>query len=184
MSSEKENMLSGKLYRASDPQLVKERLHARKITRQLNESLETNSERRICLLRSLFGSMGENVFIEPSFRCDYGYNIYVGDHFYANFDCVLLDVCAIRIGDNCMLGSGVHIYTAQHPIDPEERNSGLEFGKPVTIGDNVWIGGRVVINPGVTVGNNVVIASGSVVTKDVPNNVVIAGVPAQAVKSI
>lgn len=122
-------------------------------------------------------------YIEPTFRCDYGYNIFLGNNFFANFDCVMLDVCPIRIGDNCMLAPGVHIYTATHPIDPVARNSGAELGKPVTIGNNVWIGGRAVINPGVTIGDNVVVASGAVVTKGVPDNVVVGGNPARIIKN-
>ena len=108
----------------------------------------------------------------------------LGKEFYANFDCVMLDVCPIHIGDNCMLAPGVHIYTATHPLDAEERNSGVEYGKPVRIGNNVWIGGRAVINPGVTVGDNVVIASGAVVTKDVPANAVVGGNPAKIIKML
>lgn len=122
--------------------------------------------------------------MEPAFRCDYGYNIHVGDHFYANFDCVILDVCEVRIGDHCFMAPGVHIYTATHPIRPFERNSEVEFGKPVKIGHNVWLGGRAIVNPGVTIGDNVVVASGAVVTKDVPNNVVVGGNPAKIMKTI
>lgn len=107
-----------------------------------------------------------------------------GNNFYANFDCVILDVCDVRIGENCFIAPGVHIYTATHPLNPFERVSGAEFGKPVTIGNNVWIGGRAVINPGVTIGDNVVIASGAVVTKDVPNNVVVGENPAKVIKNI
>ncbi|MNC32530.1 Maltose O-acetyltransferase [compost metagenome] len=125
-----------------------------------------------------------DAYIEPSFRCDYGYNIFLGKNFYANFDCVILDVCPVHIGDNCMLAPGVHIYTATHPLDAETRNSGVEFGKPVTIGHNVWIGGRAVINPGVTIGDNVVVGSGSVVTKDIPANAVVAGNPARVIKMV
>ncbi len=135
------------------------------------------------ILAELLGQ-SEGAYIEPSFRCDYGYNISLGKNFYANFDCVMLDVCPVRIGDNCMLAPGVHIYTATHPLDAEERNSGVEFGKPVTIGNNVWIGGRAVINPGVTIGDNVVVASGAVVTKDVPANVVVGGNPAKIIKTL
>lgn len=120
------------------------------------------------MLKRLFGGTKENVYVEPDFRVDYGSNIYVGENFYANFDCVILDVCEVHIGDNCMMAPGVHIYTATHPLDPVERNSGLELGKPVEIGDNVWIGGRAIINPGVKLGNNVVVASGAVVTKSFP----------------
>lgn len=136
------------------------------------------------LLKELFGSTGETIYIEPSFRCNYGYNIHVGENFYANFNCVILDVCEISIGDNCFIAPGVHIYTATHPLNAKERISGLEYGKPVTIGNNVWIGGGSIINPGVQVGDNVVIGSGSVVTKDVPDNVVIGGNPARIIKEI
>lgn len=132
----------------------------------------------------MLGSIGENIYIEPNIRFDYGYNTYVGENFYANFNCVILDVCEVRIGDNCLLAPGVHIYTATHPLHPVERVSGKEFGKPVKIGDNAWIGGNAVINPGVTIGNNVVIASGSVVTKDIPDNVVVGGNPAKIIKHI
>ncbi len=135
-------------------------------------------------LGKLFAHMGKGCYIEPPFYCDYGYNIFLGNNFFANFDCVMLDVCPIRIGDNCMLAPGVHIYTATHPIDPVARNSGAELGKPVTIGNNVWIGGRAVINPGVTIGDNVVVASGAVVTKDVPDNVVVGGNPARIIKKL
>ncbi|AKG34819.1 maltose acetyltransferase domain-containing protein [Paenibacillus durus] len=182
--SEKEKMLNGELYQAADPELVKDRLNARRLTRLYNQSLETDDEHRTELLRELFGSTGNHYYIEPSFRCDYGYNIHVGENFYANYDCVFLDVCEIRIGDNCFLAPGVHIYTATHPLEAQDRISGAEFGKPVTIGHNVWIGGRAVINPGVKIGNNAVIASGAVVTKDVPDNVVVGGNPAKVIKQI
>lgn len=182
MKSEKEKMVSGDLYKAADPELLKERINARRLTRLFNESLETDDNKRMELLKELFGSTGESLYIEPAFRCDYGYNIHVGENFYANFDCVFLDVCEIRIGDNCFIAPGVHIYTATHPLNASERISGAEYGKPIHIGDNVWIGGRAVINPGVTIGNNVVIASGAVVTKDVPDNVVVAGNPAKIIK--
>jgi maltose O-acetyltransferase len=182
--TEKEKMLSGELYQAADVELVKDRLNARRLTRLFNQSIETDDEQRKELLTELFGSTGNNYYVEPSFRCDYGYNIHVGENFYANFDCVFLDVCEIRIGDNCFIAPGVHIYTATHPIEAQERISGAEFGKPVTLGNNVWIGGRAVINPGVKIGNNVVIASGAVVTKDVPDNVVVGGIPARVIKQI
>ncbi|KAB7672167.1 maltose acetyltransferase domain-containing protein [Bacillus sp. B1-b2] len=184
MKTEKEKMLSGDLYLAADPQLVKDRLNARRLTRLFNESQETEDDRRKSILQELFGSTGENIYIEPNFRCDYGYNIYVGENFYANFDCVFLDVCEINIGHNCFIAPGVHIYTATHPLDARERISGAEFGKMVSIGNNVWIGGRAVINPGVKIGDNVVVASGAVVTKDVPDNVVVGGNPARIIKVI
>lgn len=177
-------MLAGELYSAADPELVAERLNARRLTRLYNQTLETELELRDRLLRELFGSAGANLVVEPPFRCDYGYNIRVGENFYANFDCVFLDVMEIRIGDNCLMAPGVHLYTATHPLDAVERSAGPEYAKPIRIGDNVWVGGRVVINPGVTIGNNVVIASGAVVTKDVPDNVVVGGNPAKVIKQL
>lgn len=184
MKTEKEKMLNGELYQAMDPVLTNERSNARRLTRLFNQTIESEHTERIELLKELFGSTGTNLYIEPTFRCDYGYNIHVGENFFANFDCVFLDVCEIRIGDNCFIAPGVHIYTATHPLNAMERNTGAEYGKPVTIGHNVWIGGRSVINPGVTIGNNVVIASGAVVTKDVPDNVVVGGNPAKVIKQI
>ncbi|SHK17988.1 maltose O-acetyltransferase [Desulforamulus aeronauticus DSM 10349] len=176
--------MNGELYNAADPQLLRERLKARMLTRLYNQTLETEENKRTELLQELFGSTEKNLYIEPTFRCDYGYNIHVGENFYANFDCVFLDVCEIRIGDNCFIAPGVHIYTATHPLNPTERISGVEYGLPVKIGNNVWIGGRAIINPGVTIGNNVVIASGAVVTRDVPDNVVVGGNPAKIMKQI
>jgi maltose O-acetyltransferase len=184
LKAEKEKMLAGELYDPANPELLQGRLNARSLTRLYNQTIETDDEKRTALLKELFGTTGKNIYIEPTFRCDYGYNIHVGENFYANFDCVFLDVCEIRIGDNCFIAPGVHIYTATHPLDPTERISGKEYGKPVTIGHNVWIGGRAVINPGINIGNNVVIASGAVVTKDVPDNVVIGGNPAKIIKTI
>jgi len=184
MKSEKEKMLNGELYNTADPVLLNERLNARRLTRLYNQTIETDEHTRNELLKELFGSTGKNLFVEPSFRCDYGYNIKVGENFYANFDCVFLDVCEIQIGDNCFIAPGVHIYTATHPLNANERISGAEYGKPVHIGHNVWIGGSAVINPGVKIGNNVVIASGAIVTKDVPDNVVVGGNPAKIIKQV
>lgn len=184
MLSEKEKMLAGELYNAMDSDLVRERVTARSLTRRYNTSLETEGELRLDLLRELLGSTGASVTVEPPFRCDYGYNIHVGENFYANFDCVILDVCRVTIGDNCFIAPGVHIYTATHPILAAERILGPEYGKPVTIGHNVWIGGRAIINPGVTVGDNVVVASGAVVTKNVPDNVVVGGNPARVIRTL
>jgi maltose O-acetyltransferase len=182
--SEKEKMLTGELYDASDPELVEERNQARELIRRFNETTEADEERRQSLLSELFGEIGGDIFVEPPFRCDYGYNINVGDGFYANFDCVFLDVCPIEIGENCFLGPGVHIYTATHPVDAAERIKGPEYGQPISIGDNVWIGGRAVINPDVTIGDDVVVASGAVVTDDVPDNVVVGGNPATIVREL
>lgn len=184
MKTEKEKMLAGELYLASDPQLMRERENARRLTRLLNATTETEYETRISLLRELFGSTGQNIFVEPTFRCDYGYNIHVGENFFANFDCVFLDVCEIRIGENCMMGPGVHLYTATHPLQAAERIQGAEYAKPIRIGRNAWFGGGSMVNPGVTIGDNVVIASGAVVTKNVPDNVVVGGNPARIIREL
>ncbi len=181
---EKEKMLRGELYFAADRELAEERDEARRLTRIINETTEREIEDRTRAIKELFGTTGEDIFIEPNFRCDYGSNIHVGERFFANFGCVFLDVCTIVIGDDCMLGPGVHLYTATHPLNAVERASGYEFGKPITIGHNVWIGGHSVINPGVTIGDGAVIASGAVVTKDVPANVVVGGNPAKKIKDI
>lgn len=180
--TEKERMLSGKLYLASDKELSEGRKRARTLTRLFNNS--DDKENRTNILKELFGSTGKNIYIEPNFRCDYGSNIYVGENFYANFDCIFLDVAKIIIGDNVMLAPRVNIFTAGHPIDAEIRNSGLEYGKEIRIGNDVWICGNVTINPGVTIGNNVVIGSGSVVTKDIPSNVVACGNPCKVIREI
>ena len=182
--TEKEKMLAGEMYCPDDPALMKEREEARRKVRRYNQTLENEQEKRTKILKELLGSTGENIMMEPNIRFDYGYNTYVGENFFANFDCTILDVCEVRIGKNAMLAPGVQIYTATHPLDPIERNSGREYAKPVTIGDYVWIGGSAIINPGVTIGDHVVIASGAVVTKDVPDNVVVGGNPAKIIKSI
>lgn len=180
--TEKEKMLAGEMYLANDPQLLAERIRARELVHTYNQTLPSDAEKRTELLAALFGETAEPPIIEPSLRVDYGYNIHTGKAFFANFDCVFLDVCEIRFGDRCMLGPGVHIYTATHPLDPVERSSGREFAKPVVIGDDVWIGGGALIMPGVTIGNRVVIASGAVVTKDVPDDMVIGGNPARTIR--
>lgn len=182
MKSEKEKMIAGELYFAGDSVLVEERGKAKEICKQINFDLDFYDPKRNELLKNILGKVGENFHIESSFKFDYGYNIFLGENFYANYDCVILDICPVVIGDNCMLAPGVHIYTATHPLDAPTRVSGLELGKPVTIGNNVWIGGRSIINPGVTLGDNVVVASGSVVTKSFPNDVVIGGNPAKIIK--
>lgn len=184
MNTEKAKMLDGDPYDPSDPELVAERERARQLTRKFNRTAENERDRREKLLRELLGSVGEKPQVEPPFSCDYGENIHLGENFYANFDCVILDVCRVTIGHNCMLGPGTHIYTATHSLDAAERNAGVEYGKPVTIGDDVWIGGRAVLNPGTTVGDGSVVGSGAVVTEDVPEGVVVQGNPATVVKEL
>ncbi|MDR6726278.1 maltose O-acetyltransferase [Paenibacillus amylolyticus] len=182
--TEKQKMLAGELYNAADPQLSQEREQIRRMTRLYNQTTESDGEIRVKMLKEMLGSTGEYLYMEPNIHFDYGYNIHVGNHFYTNFNCTILDVCEVRIGDHCLMGPDVHIYTATHPLDPIQRAAGPEYGKPVTIGNNVWIGGRAIINPGVNIGHNVVIASGAVVTKDVPDNVVVGGNPARIIKEI
>ena len=182
--TEKEKMLSGKLYMASDAELRKEAKKCRKLIRLFNNSTEEEIDYRTSLLKDLFGKVGKNVFIEPTFRCDYGKNIYIGDNFFANYDCIILDVCKVEIGNNVMFGPRVSVYTAGHPIDAEVRITGLEFGKEIKIGDNVWVGGNTVINPGIKIGDNVVIGSGSVVTKDIEDDVIVAGNPCRVLRKI
>lgn len=182
--TEKELMLSGQLYDASDPELVKLRLRARQVTRAYNSTNEDQRDIRRTLLNRLLGQMPPKIEIEPPFRCDYGWNIHLGQNFYANFGVVMLDVGEIRIGDNVLLAPNVQIYTAHHPISPDERLTGRELGSPVTIGNNVWIGGGAIVLPGVSIGDNSVIGAGSVVTKDIPANVVAAGNPCRVLRAI
>lgn len=182
--TEKEKMLSGQLYNAADQELVILRHRARILTEKFNRSSIADLEGRTNLLKQLFGTTGETIYIEPSFNCDYGQNIHVGDNFYANFGCVILDVAKVTFGANCFLAPQVGIYTATHPLDPTIRNSGLEYARPITLGDNCWVGGHAVINPGVTLGNNVVVGAGAVVTKSFGDNVVLAGNPARIIKTI
>lgn len=182
--TEKEKMLSGNLYIANDQELKADAKKSRMVTRLFNNTTEEQKEYRAELLKELFKKTGDNIYIEPSFKCDYGCNISVGNNFYANFDCIILDVCNVDIGENVFFAPRVCIYTAGHPIDAEVRNTGLEFGKSVKIGNNVWVGGSTVINPGVNIGSNVVIGSGSVVTKDIPNNVIAVGNPCRVLREI
>lgn len=184
MLTEKEKMLQGTIYNPSDAQLAHDRMNAKLMTRRYNNLLENEVNARGKLIKEIFGTTGEHIHVEANIRVDYGYNIHVGENFYSNHDLTILDGASVTIGDNCMIAPGVHIYTATHPIDPIQRNSGLEYAKSVVIGDNCWIGGRSIINPGVKIGNNVVIASGAVVTKDIPDNAVVAGIPATVIRQI
>lgn len=182
--TEKEKMIRGGLYRATDPQLVIERARARRLCREFNETVETQESDGRAMLRELFGTMPEHFTIEPRFHCDYGYNIHLGDNFYANFDLVILDVCEVRIGDDFMAAPRVTICAATHPLDAATRASGVEYGAPVQLGDRVWVGAHAVINPGVTLGDDVVVGAGAVVTKSFPDKVVLAGVPARVIREL
>lgn len=182
--TEKERMLSGQIYIADDEELAADMQRSRRLTRLLNATTEEQREYRIQLFKELFGTTGENLWVEPPFHCDYGSHIHVGENFYANYDCLILDVCDVTIGNNVFFAPRVNIYTAGHPIDAEVRNQQMEFGKKVSIGNDVWIGGNTIINPGVHIGDNVVIGSGSVVTKDIPSGVVAAGNPCRVIREI
>ena len=177
-------MLGGEYYDANDKELLEDKKFAQKLLVLYNQTEEWEDGERYRILKTLLGKSGELITIEPSFRCDYGKNIYIGEEFYANYDCVMLDTSPIVIGDMCLFGPGVHIYTSTHPVSPQKRSMKKQYGKPVTIGNNVWIGGRAVINPGVKIGDNSVIASGSVVVKDVPPNVLVGGNPAKIIREI
>ena len=180
----KERMLSGLPYRGFDDVLDKERLNAQKAVYEINTLPPERYSELSGMFKKLFGKTGEAIGITPPFRCDYGYNIEVGENFYANYNLTILDVGKVKIGKNVMIAPNVSIYTAGHPLHPDSRNSGYEYGIPVTIGDNVWIGGSVTIVPDVHIGNNVVIGAGSVVTKDIPDNAVAVGNPCRVIRQI
>ncbi|WP_199118241.1 sugar O-acetyltransferase [Pedobacter sp. ASV28] len=182
--SEKEKMLTGKAYQAGDNELAQDRLKAREIVFEFNNLPPKQIKQRKQLIKKLFGKTETMFYLEPPFRCDYGYNIEIGDHFYANFNLTILDCAKVSIGKHAFIGPNVAIYTAGHPLHPHLRNQEYEWAQPISIGDHVWLGGNVVINPGVNIGNNVVIGSGSVVTKDIPANVFAAGNPCKVIRPI
>jgi maltose O-acetyltransferase len=182
--TEKQKMLAGEMYSPTDPELMKERHRVRLLFHKFNSLSEVDMEQRTNVLYGIFLNAGENLFIEPPFHCDYGSNIKVGNNVFMNFNCCILDVANVTIGDKCMFGPHVQIYTATHPLEYKLRNSGKEYAKPITIGNNVWIGGGSIICPGVSLGDNVVVGAGSVVTKSFPKDVVIAGNPAKVIKTI
>lgn len=179
-----ERMIAGEAYLASNHAVSEKYKKTKDITRLYNLTTDQEENKRVEIINSLFGKIGKNFHIEPPFRCDYGFNIEVGENFYANYECIILDICKVNIGDNVFLGPRVSIYTAAHPISAKIRSTGLEFGKSITIGNDVWIGGDTVVNPGVTIGNNVVIGSGSIVTKDIPSNVIAVGNPCKVIREI
>lgn len=184
MKSEKEKMLAGELYNATDPELSADRRNARILFKRFNDSSEDEKEERKQILKELIPTSGANLWIEPPFYCDYGKNITVGDQVFFNFNCVVLDVAEVIIGSRTLLGPQVQIYTATHPINHKVRASGLESGKAITIGEDVWIGGSAVICPGVSIGDRSVIGAGSVVTKDIPADVFAAGNPCKVIRNL
>ena len=182
--NQKERMLAGLPYKAWLDGLSEERMACKKQIHAFNLLPPEEEDRAEEMIYALLGKAGKNVWINAPFHCDYGYNIEVGDNFFANYGLTILDVAKVVIGDNVQAAPNVSIYTAGHPVHPDSRNSGYEYGIPVTIGDNVWIGGNVVILPGVTIGSNSIIGAGSVVTKDVPEWVIAAGNPCKVIRKI
>ncbi|WP_447985072.1 sugar O-acetyltransferase [Nitrospira sp. Nam74] len=183
MLSERQKMLGGLLYDPLDPELVAARTRARDLCHVLNASREGDQDERHRVLRELFGTGGDTVWMQPPFFCDYGCNIELGQRVFFNFNCVVLDVCRVRIGDFTLLGPAVQIYTALHPLNAMLRQQ-QEFGKPVDIGSNVWIGGGAIILPGVRIGSQSVIGAGSVVTQDIPDGVLAVGNPCRIIRDI
>ena len=183
MRSEREKMLAGELYNALDPELVTARNRARDLCQALNRSREEDVEERRRILQDLFGTGGDTVWMQPPFYCDYGSNIELGERVFFNFNCVVLDVCTVRIGSFTLFGPAVQIYTPLHPLDAELRRR-EEYGKPIEIGADVWVGGGAIILPGVRIGARAVIGAGSVVTRDVPEATFAAGNPCRAIRSI
>ena len=184
MKTEKEKMLSGDLYNALDPELSAERLKARLLIKKLNDSSEDEEKNRERIIKELIPNSGDNLWLQPPFYCDYGTNINVGNGVFFNFNCVVLDVAHVKIGHRTKMGPNVQLYTATHPINYKERATGLESGKDITIGEDVWIGGGAIILPGVTIGDRTVIGSGSVVTKDIPPDVFAAGNPCKVIREL
>jgi maltose O-acetyltransferase len=183
MRSEREKMLAGELYDPLDPELCAARDRARDMCQELNATREGQQEERRRILRALFGAGGESVWMQPPFFCDYGTNIMLGERVFFNFNCVVLDVAQVRIGDFTLFGPAVQIYTATHPLNPQLRRS-QEFAKPITVGSDVWVGGAAILCPGVTIGSRSVIGAGSVVTRDIPEGVFAAGNPCRVIREI
>lgn len=183
MKTEKEKMIGGEPYRSNDKELSIDRLSAKKILHKLNVTEYVMNGKARALLRNLLPNAAKRIYIEPPFHCDYGYNIYLGEQVYFNVNCVVLDAATVTIGNNVFIGPGVHVYTATHPTSVLERNT-IQFAQPVTIGNDCWIGGNVVILPGVTIGDGCTIGAGSVVTKAIPSNSLAVGNPAKVVKTL
>lgn len=182
--TEKEKMLDGKPYKCFGDELLNERQNAREVCFEFNNIHPREINKKNDIIKKLFGKIDGRFLIEPPFHCDYGYNIKIGENFYSNYNCIILDCAKVTIGNNVFLAPNVGIYTAGHPVHYELRNAEFEYAFPITIGDNVWIGANTVINPGVTIGDNCVIGSGSVVTKNIPMNSIAAGNPCKVIREI
>jgi maltose O-acetyltransferase len=183
METERQKMLAGELYDALDPELVRARERARDLCQALNATRESEQQTRRQILTELFGSGGESVWMQPPFYCDYGSHIHLGERVYFNFNCVVLDVCEVKVGDFTFFGPAVQIYTATHPMNAQLRRT-QEFGRPITIGSDVWVGGGAIVCPGVTIGDQTVIGAGSVVTRNIPAGVFAAGNPCRVIREI
>lgn len=182
--TEKEKMQKGLLYNAADPELVRERQECKRLCREYNSLACLDDEAADEILKKMFGKIGERFRVEPDFWCDYGWGISAGGNFYMNHGCVILDGGGIRFGDNVQIGPQCGFYTAGHPLDIEQRNAGLEYARPIEIGNSVWIGGGVRVMPGVKIGDGAVIGAGSVVTRDIPPHVVAVGNPCRVIREL
>lgn len=182
--NEKEKMLSGKLYNPLQDSLPKDRESAKKLCFKYNQTPPQRTFKRIQLITKILGKTGKNYWIEQPFQCDYGYNIEIGENFYSNHNLIILDPAKVTFGNNVFIGPNCGFYTPEHPLDAETRNTGLEYAKPITVGNNVWFGGNVVVLGGVTIGDNAVIGAGSVVVNDIPANTVAVGNPCRVIKEL
>ena len=180
-----ESPINGELYKSMpDEELINERFKVKDLCFKYNNTLPSNVDERNFILKQILTTTDETTIIEQPFMCDYGYNIKFGKNFYANHNLIILDTATVKFGDNVLIGPNCGFYTAGHPVDVKQRNSGLEYAKPITVGNNVWVGGNVVVLPGVTIGDNTIIGAGSVVTKDITSNVIAVGNPCKIIKNI
>ena len=183
--NEKEKMLKGKPYEPlKDKELERERISVKDLCIKYNSLSSTDKKEKNKLIKKIIGKTGKKIWVEPNFYCDYGYNIEVGENFYINHNCVILDCAKVKFGNNVFIGPNCGFYTAEHPLDYENRNKGIEWAKPIKVGDNVWIGGNVTVLAGVTIGSKSVIGAGSVVVKDIPSNCVAVGNPCKVIKKL
>lgn len=183
--TEKEKGRQGLLYNPNhDQELTWQRIACKDLCLEYNQTKHSDLDKRDALIKQIVGKVRDNFVIESSFWCDYGYNIVLGENFYANHNLVILDCAMVTFGDNVFIGPNCSFYTAGHPVGVKERNEGLEYARPITVGNNVWFGGNVVVLPGVSIGDNSIIGAGSVVTKDIPDNVIAVGNPCKVIRKI
>ncbi len=182
--TEWEKMIKGECYNAEDEHLKDARLRCKQLCYEFNNTPFTKSKKMSCIISKILGKTPKKFNINPTFYCDYGYNIEIGENFYSNHNLVILDCAKVKFGNNVFIGPNCGFYTAEHPLDYQTRNNGIEFAKPITVGNNVWFGGNVCVMPGVIIGDNCVIGGGSVVTKNIPANTVAVGNPCKVIKKI